>query len=414
MRSSVELKGRGQARSVRNTRASSARKAVDKAPARRSAGKSGARQAKTKQAKPRGRKEATAGTLPILYMLSPQKFMSPFDCNMAVDSGYAVVLPYDNVAVGDVAGLVQDAIFSRPPGSRTGIFIGGKDVKLALDMMEAARMAMVPSFEVSVFADPAGSFTTAAAMVASVERLLQRTYGRGLKGLRVTVFGATGVVGFASAVVAANEGAKVRIVAHDTLEPLKAHAAMAKKQFGAVLEPVAGQTEALKSKLLASTDVVLTAGPAGVNILPRRLLARAPGVLVAADVNAVAPFGIEGMELFMDGAPLPGCSTLGVGALAIGDVKYKTQAGLFRQMIASAAPLNLDFRDAFVLARDIVAGRGSARKKPAETRPAKQDQADRAPIKIKARTTKPRQDKTLQAKMRREKAGAGRVALTVA
>src|SRR5262245_55133846 len=50
------------------------------------------------------------GSLPILYMLSPQKFMSPFDCNMAADSGYKVVLPYDNVTVSDVTALVQDAI----------------------------------------------------------------------------------------------------------------------------------------------------------------------------------------------------------------------------------------------------------------------------------------------------------------
>nr|WP_291180360.1 methylene-tetrahydromethanopterin dehydrogenase N-terminal domain-containing protein [Hyphomicrobium sp.] len=287
-------------------------------------------------------------------MLSPQKFMSPFDCNMAIDSGYKVVLPYDGVAVGDVGALVQDAIFSRPPKACTGVFIGGKDITLALDMMAAARAAMVPPFQVSVFADPGGSFTTAAAMVTLVERALERNFGRALKGLRISVFGAMGVVGFASAVIAALEGAKVRVVAHDTIEPLMALAAFAKTRFGATLEPVAGQAEALKARILDVSDVAVTAGPAGVNILPRRLIARAPGLLVAADVNAVAPYGIEGMELFMDGAPLPGCSTLGVGALAIGDVKYKTQAGLFRRMLTAAQPLDLDFRDAFTLAREIV------------------------------------------------------------
>lgn len=309
-------------------------------------------------------KEPASGTLPILYMLSPQKFMSPFDCNMAVDSGYKVVLPYDGVAVGDVGALVQDAIFSRPPKARTGIFIGGKDITLALDMMAAARAAMVPPFEVSVFADPGGSFTTAAAMAACVERVLKRSFGRAIKGLRVSVFGAMGVVGFASAVIAAREGAKVRIVAHDAIEPLIALAAFAKSRFGATLEPVAGQTEALKARILDVSDVAFTAGPAGVNILPRRLIARAPGLLVAADVNAVAPYGIEGMELFMDGAPLPGCSTLGVGALAIGDVKYKTQSGLFRRMLAATEPLDLDFRDAFLLARETV----SPTRRPAKRR----------------------------------------------
>ncbi len=382
MRTSAELEGRDLTRANGRARGSSASKASNtssRKPAARKAkaGKATPTRAKAVAAKPRGRKEAPLGTLPILYMLSPQKFMSPFDCNMAADSGYTVVLPYDNVALGDVQGLVQDAIFSRPPGSRTGIFMGGKDIGLALDMMKAARAAMVPSFEVSVFADPGGSFTTAGAMVAKVERVLKRNFGRDLKGLRVTVFGATGVVGFASAVVAANEGAHVRIVAHDTLEPLRALAKVAKEQFGATLEPVAGQTEALKGKLLATSDVAFTAGPAGVNILPRRLIARAPNLLAVADVNAVQPFGIEGMDLHMDGVPLPGCSTLGVGALAIGDVKYKTQAGLFRQMLTSARPLELDFRHAFALAREIVS---------AQDRPAKKKASAKAKAHVKAKS----------------------------
>jgi methylene-tetrahydromethanopterin dehydrogenase len=61
------------------------------------------------------------------------------------------------------------------------------------------------------------------------------------------------------------------------------------------------------------------------------------------------------MDLFMDGAALPGCSALGIGPLAIGDIKYKTEAGLFKQMIASKEPLHLDFRHAFQFARNLVA-----------------------------------------------------------
>jgi methylene-tetrahydromethanopterin dehydrogenase len=301
---------------------------------------------------------AAPGTLPVLYMLSPQKFMSPFDCNMAIDSGFSVVLPYANVGANDVCALVQDAIFSRPPNARTGVFIGGKDITLALEMMSAARRSMVPSFEVSVFADPGGSFTTAAAMVACVERALLRNFSRGLKGLRVAVFGATGVVGFASSVIAAAEGANVSIVAHDTIDPLSASAEYAADTFNVGMTPVLGNTDALKSKIIRSADVVFTAGPAGINILTRAQMARASRLLVAADVNAVQPYGIEGMDLFMNGVPLPGCSTLGVGALAIGDVKYKTQAGLFQRMIHSREALELDFRDAFHLAREIVSQRG--------------------------------------------------------
>jgi methylene-tetrahydromethanopterin dehydrogenase len=312
-------------------------------------------------------KAETPGSLPILYMLSPQKFMSPFDCNMAADSGYKIVLPYDNVTVSDVTALVQDAIFSRPPSARTGVFIGGKDITLAIEMMAAAQNAMVSPFDISVFADPGGSYTTAAAMVACVEQVLKRQFGRGLKGQRVAVFGATGVVGFVSGIIAAREGAHVRMVAHDTLEPLIQSAATAGEIFDAELHPVEGQSEQAKAKIVRESDVIFSCGPAGVNIISRKLLARAPNLLVAADVNAVPSYGVEGMDLFMNGVPLPGCSTLGVGALAIGDVKYKTQAGLFKRMLETKTPLALDFRDAFVLARDIV-GAKPARAKGRSTK----------------------------------------------
>ena len=105
----------------------------------------------------------------ILHMVTPLKHMSPFDVNMALDAGYDSVLPYTGVTVDEITGLVQDAIFSRPPktGARTALFIGGKNATVALDMLDKANKALVPPFGISFFADPSGSFTTAAAMVAS-------------------------------------------------------------------------------------------------------------------------------------------------------------------------------------------------------------------------------------------------------
>jgi methylene-tetrahydromethanopterin dehydrogenase len=90
----------------------------------------------------------------ILHMFTPGKQMSPFDINMAVDAGYQVVVPYCGVTLDEITGLTQDAIFSRGPKGvkATGIFIGGRDVMLAADMLDAARKAMVPPFEVSVIA----------------------------------------------------------------------------------------------------------------------------------------------------------------------------------------------------------------------------------------------------------------------
>ena len=290
---------------------------------------------------------------PILHMLSPQKHISPFDVNMAADAGYKVIVPYINVTLEDVTALTQDAIFSRPPndGVRTGLFIGGKDALLSLDMMEAAKKALVPPFGLSTFADPAGSFTTAAAMVACVESVLRLKFGRTWKDTRVAVFGATGVVGFAASIIAAMEGAKVKLVAHRGVERVVKSAAVSKERFGVDLEPAPGETEEQKIAIISDAQVIFVAAAAGVRVITAENKQQAKDLLVIADVNAVPPPGVEGMELFMDGAPLPGCDALGVGPLAIGDVKYKTEAGLFKRMLASPEPVHFDFRDAFQLAR---------------------------------------------------------------
>src|SRR6476659_672820 len=79
----------------------------------------------------------------ILHMITPLAHMSPFDVNMALDAGYDATASYTNVSLDEVTGLVQDAMFSRSPrdATRTGVFIGGKDALLALDMVDAAGKA---------------------------------------------------------------------------------------------------------------------------------------------------------------------------------------------------------------------------------------------------------------------------------
>jgi len=72
-----------------------------------------------------------------------------------------------------------------------------------------------------------------------------------------------------------------------------------------------------------------------------------------ADVNAVPPSGVEGVGVNDDGKPIEGTRAVGIGALAIGNVKYKTEAGLFRQMIEAEKPVYLDFRDAYALAQKL-------------------------------------------------------------
>ena len=76
-------------------------------------------------------------------------------------------------------------------------------------------------------------------------------------------------------------------------------------------------------------------------------------LLIAADVNAVPPSGVEGLEMQANGQELTPHGTLGLGPLTIGNIKYKTESGLFQKMIAAAKPVQFDFRDAFTLAREL-------------------------------------------------------------
>lgn len=292
----------------------------------------------------------------ILHMLSPLRHVSPFDVNIALDAGFDAVVPYTGVELGDVAGLVQDAIFSRNPklAKRTAVFIGGRNAILALDMLDAARKAMVPPFAISVFADPAGSFTTAAAMVACVEKTLKEKFSTALSACKVAVFGGTGVVGFSAAVIAAREGARATLIGYDGPTRVKKLAEDAKARFKVDMAHADGTTDALKVAAMKDADVVLAAGRAGVQILSKTQLGQVASLKVVADVNAVPPAGIEGIGLQDDGKPLEGGNAVGIGPLAIGNVKYKVEVGLFRKMTEAEKPLYLDFRDAFQLAREII------------------------------------------------------------
>jgi methylene-tetrahydromethanopterin dehydrogenase len=291
----------------------------------------------------------------ILHMLTPTKHTSPFDVNMALDAGYDAVLTYNNVTLDEVTGLVQDAIFSRPPkvGARTGMFFGGKNASLALDMLAKAKKALVPPFSISFFADPAGSFTTAAAMVACVEKVLKQKKDRSLKGLKAAVFGATGVVGYAAGVIAALEGADVTLVGYDGTKRVGDSAKEIKTRFNVDVQVADGSDDSKKSAILAATEVALCAGRAGVQVLSSAQLAAAKQLLIAADVNAVPPAGIEGLEMQASGSELTPSGTLGLGPLAIGNIKYQTEFGLFQKMISATKPMQFDFRGAFELAREL-------------------------------------------------------------
>jgi methylene-tetrahydromethanopterin dehydrogenase len=291
----------------------------------------------------------------ILHMITPLKHMSPFDVNMALDAGYDDAIPYTNVTIEDVYGLVQDAIFSRSPDGikRTGMFIAGKRAIEALDMMDKAKKAMVPPFEISVFADPAGSFTTAAAMVACAKKALKEKFKTDLKDKRVVVFGGTGVVAFASAVIATMDGAKAVLVGYDGPERVRRLTMEANARFEVDLGFADGTTEEQKAELARDADIIFAAGPAGRQLLSLAQIKPAKDLKVVGDVNAVPPLGVEGVGIKDNGVPIDGTNAVGIGALAIGDVKYKTETGLFKEMIEAKKPVYLDFRAAYRLAQEL-------------------------------------------------------------
>ena len=296
----------------------------------------------------------------ILHMLDPMPNNSPFDINMAMDAGFDVLMPYSNVKLDSIYRLTQDAIFSRGPAGvkRTGIFIGGRDLGLAMDMLDASQQAMVPPFEVSVFADPSGAFTTAAALVACVEKELKAKHGKELKGCTALVFGGTGPVGIATGIIASLAGAETALVDHLSYDTAEDIAKAYNRRFGCTLKGACASSEADKIKLVANVDLIFCVAKAGVQVLNAAVLKEARQLKVAGDVNAVPPLGIEGIKRNDSGAPMLHAvnaqGAVGVGALAVGNVKYNLQHEMLKSMLDTDKPLYLDFREAFNKARDLV------------------------------------------------------------
>jgi len=297
----------------------------------------------------------------ILHMLTPGKRVSPFDVNMAADAGYQVITPYAEVDADAVAGLVQDTIFSRSPKglARTAVFIGGRDALVAADLLDRARSAMFKPFQVSLMADPSGAYTTAAAMVACVEQALQARHALALKGRRMLVVG-TGPVGRIAGVIAAQAGAEVHLASRGGTAAAEAVARETARRFGVELHGASNADAAALGAALAQTDVLLACAAAGAQVVGADDLAAASSLKVAADLNAVPPEGIAGVGVSDDAKPIAGTGAVGIGALAIGNVKYQTQQRLLVQMHDAPAPLVLSFAEAFATARAFVAEKSAA------------------------------------------------------
>ena len=192
-------------------------------------------------------------------------------------------------------------------------------------------------------------------MVAKVEKALRDGHGEGLSGQRIVALGGTGPVGSAAAVIAANAGARVTILGRQKEKSDRA-AELCNQKYGAD-SAVDGEANDQLDQLLGETDVVFASAAAGIQLVSKEQMANAPRLKVAADVNAVPPSGIHGLGVMDDGSSIEDSQSgaVGIGALAIGNVKYQTQHRLLQLMRETEEPVYFHFEHAFEVARQCAA-----------------------------------------------------------
>jgi hypothetical protein len=286
----------------------------------------------------------------VLLQLDTDEHPSPFDAIVAHDAGVDVLLSHGGVTPEPVRGLVQDAFFPRGPDDlkHTAVWVGGKDVATGEQIFDQVQKAFFGPFRLSVMLDSNGCNTTAATTIARIAK------ARGLAGSRAVVIG-LGAVGLRSAALLQHEGAEVTVA---TLPPdlfgddrpyHRPRGLEVAQQLGLdVREPA--DRDAL-APLLDGAQVVLCAGPAGVEVLRHDVWARHPTVELLADYNAAEPLGLEGTKATDDLAERDGKVVL--GALAIGGPKMKVHKACVRRLFEANDHV-LDTDAVYAIARELV------------------------------------------------------------
>jgi hypothetical protein len=257
----------------------------------------------------------------LLLQLDSSPHPSVFDRVVAYDGGADEVLSYGGVTEDAVRDLVHGAIFTRGTKDlhRTAIFIGGTDMAAGERLLRAVTKVFFGPMRVSVMLDSNGSNTTAVAAVAR----LQQAVGD-LRGLRALVTAGSGPVGLRAAGLLARAGAEVTVTSRRASDGAIAQAVGAR--FGDAVGAGAVRELALSSPSQAAAaldgvHLLLNAGPAGACLVPRAAWAGRAGLRAAADLNAVPPLGIEGIEVTDSAAARDGVTVF--GALGVGGLKMR-------------------------------------------------------------------------------------------
>ena len=252
----------------------------------------------------------------LLLQLDSSPHPSVFDRVVALDAGADEVMSYGGVTPDNVRDLVHGAIFTRGPKDlhNTAIFIGGTDMAAGERILAVVRKAFFGPLRVSVMLDSNGSNTTAVAAVVK----LQQAAGQ-VEGGRAVITAGTGPVGTRAAGLLAKAGVEVVLTSRTPQ-----HGALIEQiqqRFGGSVREVGMSDAAQAAAVLEGATLLLNTGPAGVCLVPRPAWAGRAGLRVAADLNAVPPAGIEGVEVGDNGVDRDGVTTF--GALGVGGLKMK-------------------------------------------------------------------------------------------
>jgi hypothetical protein len=119
---------------------------------------------------------------------------------------------------------------------------------------------------------------------------------------------------------------------------------------GAHVEPVTAGTPDEVKAALQGCRLVISAGAAGVQLLPQAVRAACPDLAVAIDLNAVPPPGIEGIEAADKGTMRDG--VICYGAIAIGGIKMKVHKAAIARLFERNDQV-LDAEEVYALAQTV-------------------------------------------------------------
>ena len=285
----------------------------------------------------------------VLLQLDTDRHPSPFDAIVAHDAGVDVLLSHGDVTPEAVRDLVQGAFFTRAPGdlSSMAVWVGGSDVAMGEKVLDEVQAACFGPFRVSAMLDSNGCNTTAATAVALIAK------DRDLHGRRAVIVG-VGPVGLRSATLLIQEGCEVlaATIPADVLDTDSYHRprglAVAERLGIDALEPA---DRAEMEAALEGANIVLAAGPAGVQLLRQAVWSASLTIELLADYNLAEPLGIEGVEAGDDLVEREG--KLVLGALAVGGPKMKTHKACVRRLF-ERNDLVLNADGVYAVAQEIV------------------------------------------------------------